>query len=225
MHVNREDLDKCTLSLFCCFKKANMPNYDYLDICLNFVCHERNIIRKSDNLHHFFMSLWDSVPLAMYPSWNERLQKICTCQVWSLSLSALSWQPWNQRAACSAVEKKRQLYLVILNAYEMNTCGKIWTVFYDYSVYIKSKTTIYTSYTLFLVSVYSEEVSELYSLLQRLHRLHVVDMAVSIQRPTTQIQARALNKYFQSTQNSAKWYFDVFQWTAWVETPGVIPPF
>lgn len=101
-----------SLSLFCCFKKANLPNYDYLDVCLNFICHEGNIIWKSDNLHRFFMHLWDSVPLAIYPSWNERLQKICTCQVWSLSLSALSWQPWNQRATCSAVEKKRWLYLV-----------------------------------------------------------------------------------------------------------------
>lgn len=54
MQVNTEDLDKCTLSLFHCFKKANMPNYDYLDICLNFICHEGNIIQKSDNLHHFF---------------------------------------------------------------------------------------------------------------------------------------------------------------------------
>lgn len=158
MHVNREDLDKCTLSLFCCFKKANMPNYDYLDICLNFVCHERNIIRKSDNLHHFFMSLWDSVPLAMYPSWNERLQKICTCQVWSLSLSALSWQPWNQRAACSAVEKKRQLYLVILNAYEMNTWQNMDGILWLFCVHQKQDNHLHIIYIVLGFSLFWRRV-------------------------------------------------------------------
>lgn len=48
MYVIRVDLDDSTLSLshslFCCFKKATLSNYHYLDICLNFVCHERNII-------------------------------------------------------------------------------------------------------------------------------------------------------------------------------------
>jgi len=57
---------------------------------------------------------------------------------------------------------------------------------------------------------------------KRLHGLDKVAMALCLQRPTTQIQAQALNKYFQSTHNSEEWYIDVFQWTAWVRDTSLL---
>lgn len=63
-------MDECTLWFLCCFKKANLPNYDYLDICLNFISHEGNTIRDSQPPVFFSCSCetpcpWQCIPLEM----------------------------------------------------------------------------------------------------------------------------------------------------------------